>query len=102
MAFSSYLEVRLDWLISKSVHLEAYRRLNEIENMLSRLMKLGRPLDPATELRMSEQTRQLLVFWVEEHEPATGDAVTRLAVYRSPALITTGVPDGWLRVARQA
>lgn len=44
----SYIEVQLDWLISKSEHWQAHRRLNEIENMLARLAKLGRPIDPGT------------------------------------------------------
>lgn len=40
MAPSSYIEVRLDWLISKSVHRQPHRRLNGIENMLANLAKL--------------------------------------------------------------
>lgn len=43
MALSS-IDVSLAWLISKSVHRRADRRLNEIENMLANLAKLSRRL----------------------------------------------------------
>ena len=62
----SHMDVRLDWLIANSgiEQGDAFRRLNAIENQLANLAsqwRQVRPILPATELRMSEATREQLV-----------------------------------------
>jgi hypothetical protein len=92
------IEVRLAWLISKSVHRRADRRLNELENMLANLAKLSRPIDPATELRISSATRDQLIAWVTANEPPTGDLVRRLEAYAGEAVLISSelARDGWI------
>jgi hypothetical protein len=92
------LEVSLAWLVSKSLHRRADRRLNEIENMLANLAKLSRPIDVLREVRLTPATAVQLEDWVAEHEVPFGELITRLAQYhREAVLISNRVArDGWI------
>lgn len=97
MALSS-LEVSLAWLISKSVHRQAHRRLNEIENILANLAQLGRPVDVAREVRMSVATVEQLIAWVTEHAAPSGELLDRLELYLRPEVLIASARDGWIEL----
>ncbi|CAN5596824.1 hypothetical protein BH09GEM1_BH09GEM1_24700 [soil metagenome] len=92
------LEVSLAWLISKSEHTQADRRLNEIENQLSALAQLHRTIDVPGEVRLTPATVEQLVGWVTEHEVAFGELITRLEQYTSDVVLVgnTQSRDGWI------
>lgn len=92
------IEVALALLIRNSTHTRAHRRVNEIENQLANMAKLGRPIDVLRELRLTGATSEELFAWVTEHEPPAGDVVRRLDQYTRVALVSSVVRDGWLQV----
>jgi hypothetical protein len=90
------IEVSLAWLISKSAHTRADRRLYEIENMLAHLARLHRPIDVLAEVRMTIATSDELYAWVTEHEEPFGELITRLEQYSQIEVLTTDLRDGWI------
>lgn len=100
----SHLDVRLHFLIDKAelTTPSPFRRLNAIENLLTRLGRMWRPetrlIVPATEVRMSPATYLALGGWVEQAEAATGTTQTRLLAYSSAAVLADPPPDGWIRL----
>jgi hypothetical protein len=99
-----HLEFPLHYLIQRSgvTTSPADHRLDGFENAiaaLARRWRPERPLSPARELRMADETREALMAWVE------GSAVTdrhhmleRLGVYASGAVTDDSVPEGWVRI----
>ena len=76
-------------------------RLDALERTLAELTKqwrTGGPLAPARELRMSRETLESLLAWLEAPGDAEADDVARLGVYASGAVSDDAVPAGWLRV----
>ena len=76
-------------------------RLNALErtlSLLARTWRPERPISPVRELRMSDETREALLAWVEAEKAADGDTLCRLGVYASGAVSDAAVPDGWVRV----
>jgi hypothetical protein len=61
-----HIEVSLAWLISKSTHRHAHRRLNEIENKLANITQLSRRINVLGEVRLMTATAEQLVAWVTE------------------------------------
>jgi hypothetical protein len=76
-------------------------RLDALEHTLAELTKQWRvhpSLAPARELRMSNDTLESLMAWVEAPGDAEPADIARLGVYASGALTDPAVPAGWLRV----
>ena len=57
-----------------------------------------RPLAPARELRLSDETLETLLTWLERDDQPDGHDVERLGVYASGAVTDRSVPDGWVRI----
>jgi hypothetical protein len=75
----------------------AHRRLIAFENTITVLAKRWRPrlpLVPDRELRMSDETRELLLGWIEAEEAGQGHTLTRLAVYAPASQTMTSLRDG--------
>jgi hypothetical protein len=76
-------------------------RLDALERTLTELTRQWRQhpsFAPARELRLSSDTLQSLLAWLEAPgDPQPGD-LARLGVYASGALTDGDVPSGWLRV----
>jgi hypothetical protein len=97
-----HLEFTLDYLIRRAGAsvAPAGRRLDDFEQTIARLARSwrpDRPIAPARELRMADETRDALVAWVEGDDDAT-PAVERLGVYASGAVSDDSVPEGWVRL----
>jgi hypothetical protein len=97
-----YLEFVLGFVIERSSITEPYahRRLNGFENALTALAARYRPalpLVPDRELRMSNETREALLGWIEAEEAGKGFTLKRLAVY-AMAVTDDSVPEGWVRL----
>jgi hypothetical protein len=91
-----YLMERAELSIPRANH-----RLDGFENTLAALARRWRPerpLAPARELRMADETREAFLDWVESEEPSQGHTLERLAVYASGAVTDESVPEGWVRL----
>jgi hypothetical protein len=98
-----YVEFELAYVIARSPVQEprAEHRLNAVESTLRRLAKPWRtalPISPAYDLRMSDETRNALMAWVEADDLAIGHTLERLGVYASGAVTDPAVPKGWIRL----
>jgi hypothetical protein len=79
----------------------ADHRLNGFENAiasLARRWRPERPLSPARELRMADETRDALMAWVEGSDASQAHLLERLGVYASGAVTDDTVPEGWVRL----
>jgi len=80
-------------------------RLDALERTIVALTRAWRPdapLAPARELRVSSDTLDQLLTWVERGERPDGRDVERLGVYVSGAVTDRSVPDGWVRIRLSA
>jgi hypothetical protein len=98
-----YVEFTLAHLIERSGDRDSCpaHRLDSFERtltLLSRFWRVARPLSPVRELRMSDETREELLSWIEADADAEGDTLCRLAVYASGAVTDDEVPEGWVRL----
>ena len=76
-------------------------RLDALERTLVALTRPWRsesPLAPARELRVSSETLDTLLAWLESGDRPGVPEIERLGVYASGALTDRSVPDGWLRI----
>jgi hypothetical protein len=76
-------------------------RLDALERTLVALTRPWRaeaPLAPARELRLSRETLDALLAWLERDDHAERRDLERLGVYASGAMTDRSVPDGWLRI----
>ena len=76
-------------------------RLDGFERTIARLAsqwRPARPIAPARELRMADETRDALLAWVEDEAPGSGRSLERLGVYASGAVTDDSVPEGWVRL----
>jgi hypothetical protein len=76
-------------------------RLDGFERIIARLAsrwRPARPIAPARELRMADETRDALLAWVEGDATGAGRALERLGVYASGAVTDDSVPEGWVRL----
>ncbi|HEU4720053.1 MAG TPA: hypothetical protein VFS59_01715 [Gemmatimonadaceae bacterium] len=76
-------------------------RLDALERTLVALTRPWRaetPLAPARELRVSSETLDTLLAWLERDERPEARDLERLGVYVSGAVTDRSVPDGWLRI----
>ena len=76
-------------------------RLDALERTLVALTRAWRPdapLAPSRELRVSEETLDQLLAWIEGGERPDRPALERLGVYASGAVTDRSVPDGWVRI----
>ena len=76
-------------------------RIDALERTLVTLTRQWRSsptLTPARELRLSGETLEKLLAWLEDAGPADRAALERLGVYASGALTDRTVPAGWVRV----
>jgi hypothetical protein len=81
------------------------QRLDRFENVIARLSaswRPARPISPARELRMADETREKLLAWVEADDAGQGHTLERLGVYASGAVTDDSVPEGWVRVRLDA
>ena len=99
-----HLEFTLDFLIRRTgaSAAPAGRRLEDFERTIARLARSwrpDRPIAPARELRMADETCDALVAWVEGDGADAPDVpVERLGVYASGAVTDDSVPEGWVRL----
>ncbi len=76
-------------------------RLDALERTLVALTRPWRPeqsLAPARELRLSGETLDSLLAWLERDDQPEQADIERLGVYASGAVTDRSVPDGWVRV----
>jgi hypothetical protein len=76
-------------------------RLDALERTLVALTRAWRPdapLAPARELRISEDTLDQMLAWIESGERPDRHVMARLGVYASGAVTDRKVPDGWVRI----
>ena len=76
-------------------------RLDALERTLVALTRAWRPdapLAPARELRISEETLDQMLAWIESGERPDRQMMERLGVYASGAVTDRKVPDGWVRI----
>jgi hypothetical protein len=77
------------------------RRLNGIENTLTALARRWRPerlIQPATDLRMADETRLALLAWIGADLPDAAALGPRLSSYIGGVVRDDGVPPGWIRL----
>ena len=80
-------------------------RLDALERTLVALTRAWRPdapLAPSRELRVSEETLDQMLAWIEGGERPDHRELERLGVYASGAVTDGGVPDGWVRIRLSA
>jgi len=76
-------------------------RLDALERtlvMLTRPWRAETPLAPARELRVSSDTLDALLVWLESDDAPQVPEIERLGVYASGAVTDRSVPDGWVRI----
>ena len=76
-------------------------RLDALESTLvalTRPWRPERPLAPARELRLSSETLDTLLAWLERDDRPERHDMERLGVYASGAVTDRSVPDGWVRI----
>ena len=76
-------------------------RLDALERTLVALTRAWRPdapLAPSRELRVSEETLDQMLAWIEGGERPEHRELERLGVYASGAVTDEAVPDGWVRI----
>jgi hypothetical protein len=76
-------------------------RLDALELTLVALTRAWRPdapLTPSRELRVSEETLDQMLAWIEGGERPERRELERLGVYASGAVTDAAVPDGWVRI----
>ena len=76
-------------------------RLDALERTLVALTRAWRPdapLAPSRELRVSEETLDQMLAWIEGGERPEHRELERLGVYASGAVTDAAVPDGWVRI----
>ena len=76
-------------------------RLDSFERALVALTRPWRaeaPLAPAREVRVSSETLDALLAWIEGGEHPNGREVERLGVLASGAVEDDSVPEGWVRI----
>ena len=80
-------------------------RLDALERTLVALTRAWRPdapLAPSRELRVSEDTLDQMLAWIEGGERPGQPELERLGVYASGAVTDRAVPDGWVRIRLSA
>ena len=102
-----HLEFTLHYLIQRSGAStpRADGRLDSFERAIARLAsrwRPARPIAPARELRMAEETREALLAWVEGGDASADRTLERLGVYASGAVTDDSVPEGWVRLRLDA
>jgi hypothetical protein len=101
-----HVEFTLHYLIQRAGGvMPADQRLEQFESVIARLARSwrpARPLSPARELRMADETRERLLAWVEADEAGQGSTLERLGVYASGAVTDDSVPEGWVRLRLDA
>lgn len=98
-----HLEFTLHFLIQRcgTAASHADRRLEGFERTivaLARSWRPDRPIAPARELRMADETRDAFLAWVEGDDASKGRTLERLGVYASGAVTDDSVPEGWVRL----
>ena len=102
-ARSAYVDYLLRFVLERSIctgegiagRLEAFERTLVT---LTRPWRAETPLAPARELRVSSETLDALLAWVEGSESPVGREIERLGVFASGAVEDPNVPEGWLRI----
>jgi hypothetical protein len=80
-------------------------RLDALELTLVALTRTWRPdapLAPSREVRVSEETLDQMLAWIEGGERPDRRDLERLGVYASGAVTDGRVPDGWVRIRLSA
>lgn len=98
-----HLEFTLDYLIRRSGVAAplAAGRLDGFERTIARLARSwrpDRPIAPARELRMADETREALLAWVDGDTVDSNRPLERLGVYACGAVTDDSVPEGWVRL----
>jgi hypothetical protein len=97
-----HVEFTLEYLIRRAdAGVVPDRRLDGFERTIARLARSwrpDRPIAPARELRMADETRDALLAWVEGDDSSADSTLERLGVYASGAVTDDSVPEGWVRL----
>ena len=104
---TTHVDYLLRFVIERSIgaHHGIEGRLDALERTIVALTRAWRPdapLAPARELRLSDETLDQMLAWIEGGERPDRQTVERLGVYASGALTDRAVPDGWVRVRLSA
>jgi len=102
-----HLEFTLHFLIQHAGGFapRADSRLDGFERTIARLAsrwRPQRPIAPARELRMADETRDAFLAWVEGDDERADRPLERLGVYASGAVTDASVPEGWVRLRLNA
>jgi len=100
---TAHVDYLLRFVIDRSSGAEAgiSGRLDAIERtlvVLTRPWRADAPLAPARELRLSDETLDTLLAWIESGDRPEMPEIERLGVYASGAVTDRSVPDGWVRI----
>jgi hypothetical protein len=103
MRRSAYVDYLLRFVLEHSASIGSgiAGRLDAFERTLVALTRPWRaesPLAPARELRVSSETLDALLAWVEGDEHPQGHELERLGVFASGAVEDGSVPEGWVRI----
>jgi hypothetical protein len=104
---TSHVDYLLRFVIERSIAASdgIAGRLDALERTLVALTRAWRadtPLAPARELRVSEETLDQMLAWIEDGERPDQRELERLGVYASGAVTDGAVPDGWVRIRLSA
>jgi hypothetical protein len=100
---TAHVDYLLRFVLDRSTHSGdgMSARLDALERTLVALTRPWRPdgpLAPARELRVSSETLDTLLAWLERDERPERRDLERLGVYVSGAVTDRSVPDGWVRI----
>lgn len=100
---TSHVDYLLRFVLDRSTNADAgiAGRLDALERTLVALTRPWRqddPLAPARELRLSSETLDTLLAWLERDDHPERQDLERLGVYVSGAVTDRNVPDGWVRI----
>lgn len=100
---TAYVDYLLRFVLEHStgVGTDIAGRLDAFERTLITLTRPWRsdsPLAPARELRLSSETLDALLDWVEGGDRPEGREAERLGVFASGAVEDRSVPEGWVRI----
>jgi len=100
---TAYVDYLLRFVLEHSTGMGAgiAGRLDAFERTLVTLTRPWRgesPLAPARELRLSSETLDALLAWVEGDERPGKRETERLGVFASGAVEDGTVPEGWVRI----
>jgi hypothetical protein len=99
----AHLDIELDWIIARAA-IQAgatERRINALENAMALIAERWRyfgPIVTVRDVRVSETTQGRLLAWLDASDSIDPAAEKRLLPYASTAIVSSDVPDGFVRL----